>query len=1531
MVATAERSFPRGGTKPGVALLKKQTFSLFGKKKTSSKKPSRKQQRKLKKGAVSKVTKVPKTYTAVGKTVKKLTYKELIEGMLVLGCVKEVREYDLSVNLPGCLVAKVPVTNISAAYTSVLQSLTEGKSPDGDFYKLRQIFLEGQHVVCKVTQVRHTDTGGHRVTATLAPHELHADCPPASLVVQGTVLTTAVKSVEDHGYVMDTGMFGVRAFLKKDFAKEYERVWNSGRPLGVGQLVRCVVSKAVSAGNVTTVSLTAVPNAVASAVQEDTPLHCLLPGALVNITIAEVLRNGLRVLYNDDKVGYISERHLSTPGKKLQNYSVGSELKARLLYILPAVKIAYFSLDPTILSADLPMSPFTTINIGDIIVKAKVIGIDANGVSIRLGKKNQGLRGLVSTFRIRKELSKEPEVSLIKRLGRLYPIGAKQKCKVIGYDFMERLFFCTFEKNELEDQPLGKNPLSLGQKVRCIVKKIVKSGLAVQVIHGKKLFDATVPPLHMSDVPLQHPKKKFTTGLKFNGRVLSLKDGKLRLTLKPSLVSSKVPPVTKPEDVIPGLECEGVIVHLSEKGALIAFYGDARGWLPAKKISLERVNPATVFYLGQVVCCYVDEVNLDKNSVILTLLPHGKASTHTNIKFGTAYNLVVKSVQPDGLHVAVEGVSAVVAGLVPLHLLSDHTGLLHLLLQTFQTGETLHNVFCCEEGLHPKFTLRQSLNNFFNWWASRTDNTVGWEALEKDLIVPSVVTKVEEKGVSVQLLFPGIHNNFFIPVKDLSDVGKSVTELGIQQNHVLTVKILRIVANKNKLVLSAKVSHCWNGNIQDGVLLLASYLHDKQRILHHLSEKNEPLAHLKPGMVVEGCVSSVSSLGAVLQLTSGVRAVVESHHYNPDIKIEVGAKVTGKVIMVDVGHNCVDVTLRPDVLDRIGTNQDLSELEAGLSVRAETLLVKPECVIVSLRGVGLYNLASVPTRRHINDILPFTLLFSLGKVSKVVLQLVENDLIIALPKTYVTKPQLLKKTNMLYHDMLVAKNSGTENKSEIVSVDIMEGSDVEKKQLLIEDVGIKKELENSGFDAGVTDINSDKRQKNRKRKISETEQQCSLLDSHGNKSLATPSKAKEATTKKNNETSPPKRKLHVPHSSFKEETDSECVHPDESHLQDSVSGCPEFPLSPKKKLKDSSFHTDYTETEVKPLGSGTKFIWNADPSMLPAVRVVQAQNESSSDEGDDQEVSSKKRKKLSAAERRELARQEEEKLREAERRLADSQLVPQSADDFDRLVLASPNSSMCWIKYMAFHLQATEIEKARAVAFRALKTISFREEQEKLNVWVALLNLENLYGTKESLDKVLEDAVQANDPFKVNMQMLQIYADSGKLQEVDQLIGQIMKRFSSNKEMWLHAGGVLLRLGQLDKARDLLQKALSKLDKKLHVEVISRFAHLENKHGSAERAQTLMEHILASYPKRVDVWCSYVDMLVKAEQFEIARKVLERAVAQHLPARKMKALFKKFLQFEEQHGTPEGAERVRQMALDYVESSTVACESEAKD
>lgn len=107
---------------------------------------------------------------------------------------------------------------------------------------------------------------------------------------------------------------------------------------------------------------------------------------------------------------------------------------------------------------------------------------------------------------------------------------------------------------------------------------------------------------------------------------------------------------------------------------------------------------------------------------------------------------------------------------------------------------------------------------------------------------------------------------------------------------------------------------------------------------------------------------------------------------------------------------------------------------------------------------------------------------------------------------------------------------------------------------------------------------------------------------------------------------------------------------------------------------------------------------------------------------------------------------------------------PESNADFERLLLGSPNSSYLWIQYMSFQLQLSEIDKAREIAKRALKTISFREEQEKLNVWIALLNLENAYGTEESLETTFRDAARHNDSKTIHLRLAAIFDQSEKLE-----------------------------------------------------------------------------------------------------------------------------------------------------------------------
>ncbi len=105
--------------------------------------------------------------------------------------------------------------------------------------------------------------------------------------------------------------------------------------------------------------------------------------------------------------------------------------------------------------------------------------------------------------------------------------------------------------------------------------------------------------------------------------------------------------------------------------------------------------------------------------------------------------------------------------------------------------------------------------------------------------------------------------------------------------------------------------------------------------------------------------------------------------------------------------------------------------------------------------------------------------------------------------------------------------------------------------------------------------------------------------------------------------------------------------------------------------------------------------------------------------------------------------------------------TPSSTSDFERVLLGSPNSSYLWIQYMSFQLQLSEIEKAREIARRALSTINFREEREKLNVWIALMNIENVYGNDESLESVFKDAARHCEPKTVYLRFASILEESG--------------------------------------------------------------------------------------------------------------------------------------------------------------------------
>lgn len=160
------------------------------------------------------------------------------------------------------------------------------------------------------------------------------------------------------------------------------------------------------------------------------------------------------------------------------------------------------------------------------------------------------------------------------------------------------------------------------------------------------------------------------------------------------------------------------------------------------------------------------------------------------------------------------------------------------------------------------------------------------------------------------------------------------------------------------------------------------------------------------------------------------------------------------------------------------------------------------------------------------------------------------------------------------------------------------------------------------------------------------------------------------------------------------------------------------------------------------LGGGKKSTWSTNP-------FDESGSESENDSQTEQADKKKKRKKKGEA--------------QVDRTAELDAHGPQTSSDYERLLLGQPDSSELWIAYMAFQMQVSELPKAREIAERAIKSINIREETEKLNVWVAYLNLEVAYGSKQTVEDVFKRACQYNDEQEVYERLASIYIQSEKL------------------------------------------------------------------------------------------------------------------------------------------------------------------------
>ncbi|KAL6890947.1 hypothetical protein GGI43DRAFT_210794 [Trichoderma evansii] len=334
------------------------------------------------------------------------------------------------------------------------------------------------------------------------------------------------------------------------------------------------------------------------------------------------------------------------------------------------------------------------------------------------------------------------------------------------------------------------------------------------------------------------------------------------------------------------------------------------------------------------------------------------------------------------------------------------------------------------------------------------------------------------------------------------------------------------------------------------------------------------------------------------------------------------------------------------------------------------------------------------------------------------------------------------------------------------------------------------------------------------------------------------------------------------------------------------------------------------------LGGGKKSAWSANP-------FDDAGSESDNDSQAENADKKKKRKKKAEA--------------QVDRTAELDAHGPQTSSDYERLLLGQPDSSELWIAYMAFQMQVSELPKAREVAERAIKSINIREETEKLNVWVAYLNLEVAYGSKHTVEDVFKRACQYNDEQEVYERLASIYIQSEKLKEADELFEAMLKKFGAKApSVWTNYAHFLhVTKNEPARARALLPRATQQLDSHNGQNMVSRFAALEfrSPNGEPERGRTMFEGLLAAFPKKGDIWNQLLDLEIgiasSSADHTAVRDVFERRTrVKGLKPQQAEKWFRRWAAWEEKLD-PKGKDKVMAKAQEWASGFKAKKEAEA--
>ncbi|XP_011865848.1 PREDICTED: protein RRP5 homolog [Vollenhovia emeryi] len=905
-------SFPRGGKKPGT----KRSATTMSKDELKPKK------RKIQ----TKEKTVGKEKTNILNIAQQFSKQQLCQGYVFLGRIRDVKQLELTVSLPDGLVGSVEISDISKAYTKQLKDLlamVKSKVP----VSLTHMFKYGDYVTCYVKTL--CDSSRRDCKLSLDPELINQNIS-INYLAKGSKIVCSVKCIEDHGYLMDTGI-GVEAFLAYDQVEK-------GKQYFTGSQILCAVKNFDTIIEPSFIQLTAKKTRIDRVNSHVKSWDVLTPGTKLLLRVTTVLSDGLRVTFGEDNVGYINQIYLSNP---LSTYTVNMEVIGTLLYRQLLTKFAYFSL----LTDE---SEKEMLRVGDIIERAKCLYKVVDGVVLKLSK-SRGLRGYVSFLEDKSGLCSTK-----------FEVGSTYKCRVVSYNLLQHLYVCTTNTSALKDIYFSASDFNIGDVHDVTILDVRPTNNYVAVSLGR--VRGIVPREHISDSGINCTKQPGALH-KVQARVLDIDRDKNRMkfTLKRSLVNSQLPILQDFGEAKCGSKYHGTVSLINRNGLLVRFYGLVKGWVSRATLNPDTEHMNWNFFIGQTVTVRVESVEKDKRRMNLTIVKEEKEKKRpVDLFVGEMVKGTVSERTYLGIYVKLQTKDdeAAVTAFLPAAHMALCTKIGAVLTARYAPGDVINSIVFATE---PTVLLTHTLVTQHKYR--------NFDSLKVGDSIPSSVWEILPNGVKVVLPIDNYSKLGFVSRKCISNFEK------LHVNQILFVKIIAINSQERRLTLTMSlkaVYECltdYEDKMTTAVGILHCYLSTQRDQEDIYEQMNKPISSVYLGQKVVGVVKEITENGLLFRVSDGLNCIVRKEHCIGNLKL--GDSVCGTIMWKNYPHNILNVTLVKSIGNSITSqNMQLPELPTGVMLKAKILLVLDWFVLILVKRNGLGHLAALPVRRHINDIAP---------------------------------------------------------------------------------------------------------------------------------------------------------------------------------------------------------------------------------------------------------------------------------------------------------------------------------------------------------------------------------------------------------------------------------------------------------------------------------------------------------------------------------------------------------------------------------